>query len=143
MVKNPGGLYLKASPSAEDAVVIQDDARSGLPVLARLGDLGAAVGAYTPRQAAYQAVAYASTITIEPTLGAVVQVGALTGNIVIAAPTSPQNGDTLCILLKQDATGGRTVTWNAAFATGSLPVVDTAANARTQATFVYADSVWQ
>lgn len=142
-------LTSKGSPVGADIIPILDSAASNANKRTTLAALPiptavqTAITAITPRQAAYQAVAYASTITIDPTAGAVVQVGALTGNLTIAAPTSPQNGDTLCICLKQDATGGRTVAWNAAFATDSVPALNTAANARTQATFVYADSIWQ
>lgn len=47
----------------------------------------------------------------------------LTGNVTINAPTNPQNGQTIQILIRQDATGSRTVTWNAVFcfAGGSAP----------------------
>jgi hypothetical protein len=39
----------------------------------------------------------------------------LTEDITVNAPTNPQNGQTIWIILQQDATGDWTVTWNAAF----------------------------
>ena len=49
----------------------------------------------------------------------------LTENITVNAPTNPQNGQTIWIVLKQDGTGSRTVTWNAifCFAGGSAPTM--------------------
>lgn len=101
--------------------------------------------AYTPRQAVHQTVAYAASITVDPTLGGVVQVGVLTGNLTINAPTSPQNGDILRFNFTQDGTGNRTVTYNAIFYTGSTTAqpLTLTANARSCATFVYSDGVWQ
>jgi hypothetical protein len=109
-------------------------------VLGAMSDMSAAVAAVS-RQNPYQLLSYAATLSIDPTLGAVVQVSALTGALTINAPLSPLNGDVLTICLKQDGTGGRVVTWNAIFV--SPPTVATGANARTVATFVYSDSVWQ
>ena len=55
----------------------------------------------------------------------------LTGNLTLAAPTSPSDGEVLNFRFKQDATGSRTLTLNAAFkfASGTAPVLSTAANA--------------
>jgi hypothetical protein len=39
----------------------------------------------------------------------------LTENITVNAPDNPQSGQTIKIMLKQDATGSRTVAWNAIF----------------------------
>lgn len=54
----------------------------------------------------------------------------LTENITVNAPSNPQNGQTIWIVLKQDATGSRTVTWNAifCFAGGSAPTMTATAN---------------
>jgi hypothetical protein len=38
-----------------------------------------------------------------------------TGNVTLSAPTNAQLGQTLCYQITQDATGGRTTTFNAAF----------------------------
>jgi hypothetical protein len=46
-------------------------------------------------------------------------------NVTISAPVDPVNGQTIWFLIKQDGTGGWTVTWNAAyrFAGGSAPTM--------------------
>jgi hypothetical protein len=55
----------------------------------------------------------------------------LGGNRIIAAPTN-MSAQTYILVLNQDATGNRTVTWNAVFKWpgGALPVLSTAANAK-------------
>lgn len=55
----------------------------------------------------------------------------LAGNRTLAAPTNMPVGSTCYIIVKQDATGNRTLTWNAAFKwpSGVAPVLSTAANA--------------
>lgn len=63
-----------------------------------------------------QVVAYAATVT--PTVSRhrnVMQIAALTGNIAIGAPIGARKGMSLTFLFTQDATGSRTVTWNAVF----------------------------
>lgn len=62
-----------------------------------------------------QSIAYAATITPNGALGERVIVGALTGNLTINAPSNPRTGGMLSFGFAQDATGGRTITWNAAF----------------------------
>lgn len=63
---------------------------------------------------------YAATVTPNVDTTDLLNIGALTGNITIGAPTgTPSDGQTLRIRLLQDGTGGRTVTWNAAFAFGT------------------------
>lgn len=56
---------------------------------------------------------------------------ALTENVTIAAPTNPRSGQVINIILKQDATGGRTVTFNAiyTFSGGGEPTATATANA--------------
>jgi hypothetical protein len=56
----------------------------------------------------------ASAVTPDCSLSNVFYV-ALTGNITINAPTNPRSGQVINIILKQDATGSRTVTFNAIF----------------------------
>jgi len=62
-----------------------------------------------------QDIAYAAAITPDLSLGTNIVVGALTGNLTINAPTNVVKGETLDIALVQDATGGRTITWDAVF----------------------------
>lgn len=72
------------------------------------------------------------------------------GNITIAAPTAgsaigPYPGQRLTFVITQDGTGGRTVTWNAAYV--GAPLVDPTASAVTVATFINTGStaspVWR
>lgn len=53
----------------------------------------------------------------------------LTENITIAAPTNPRSGQVINIILQQDATGGRTVTFNSifTFSGGGEPTATTTA----------------
>jgi hypothetical protein len=55
----------------------------------------------------------------------------LTGNLTLANPTSPTDGQILNFRFKQDATGSRTLTCGSAFkfAGGTSPILSTAANA--------------
>lgn len=85
---------------------------------------------------------YAATVTPAIT-GAMthVQVGVLTGNITIGAPTgSFAVGSRLSFGFTQDGTGSRTITWNAVFAftaNGSGT-----ANQKAATEFVYDGSRW-
>ena len=76
-------------------------------------------------------VNYAASVTPDLDLGTWFQVGALTGNITVNAPTNPRSGQVINIIFKQDATGGRTVTFNAIFLfpSGTAPTATAAANA--------------
>lgn len=67
------------------------------------------------------------------------------GNITIAAPTNGQTGSRLDITILQDATGSRTVTWNAAFkfAGAAAPTLTTTASRRDTFRFVYDGSAWR
>jgi hypothetical protein len=88
-----------------------------------------------------QAPAYAASLTIDATAGEIVDVGALTGAITINAPTNPVAGQELIFLLLQDGTGGRAVTWNAAF-THSWSDTGNTANKRASILFVYSGGGW-
>lgn len=66
-----------------------------------------------------QSIAYAASITPDLTAGNIFAVGTLTGNITINAPTGTlTDGKRITFRLNQDATGGRTMTWNAVFRFG-------------------------
>lgn len=65
-------------------------------------------------------VAYAATITPNSDTTDYLTIAALTGNLTLAAPTgTPVNGQKLMIDFTQDATGSRTITYNAAYAFGT------------------------
>lgn len=76
---------------------------------------GTNVIAITPSQFV-QTLVYAATLGAhDATNGERLVVGVLTGNITIPAPTNPRIGQELAYSFTQDATGARTITWNAAF----------------------------
>lgn len=65
----------------------------------------------------------------------------LTGNVTFNAPTNMTVGDKLRIMVQQDATGGRTVTFNASVFRAKT-AVDTTANLRTSWEFVFTGGLW-
>jgi hypothetical protein len=100
------------------------------------------VGIGTSSPAAKLAVVgtgYSPTITItdgatlnwDTSLGQVAQV-TLGGNRTFAAPTNLVNGGFYSLLIIQDGTGSRTISWNAVFdfAGGTAPTLSTAAGAK-------------
>lgn len=70
----------------------------------------------------------------------------LTENITMNAPTNPLSGQVINLILKQDGTGGRTVTWNSIykFPGGTDPTITSAASAVDVVTMQYdaTDAVW-
>ena len=60
-------------------------------------------------------IAYAASITPDLDNGNIINVGILTNDIIINAPINMRDDDILTIRLTQDGTGGRSVTWDAAF----------------------------
>lgn len=74
------------------------------------------------------AITYASTITPDFAARLAREV-TLTGNVTVAAPTGGKKGGTYVLTVKQDGTGNRTASWNAAFDWGSAgaPTMSTAA----------------
>lgn len=56
------------------------------------------------------AIDYAATVTTDASLGSTFEIGALTGNLTLANPTNPIDGQAVTWLIQQDGTGGRTVT---------------------------------
>jgi len=70
-----------------------------------------------------------ATISVNAALGDVFDV-TLGGNRTMAAPTNLTDGQTLIFRIKQDATGSRTITWNAIYDWGDngAPTLTTTAN---------------
>lgn len=70
----------------------------------------------------------------------------LTENIDMDAPINPLSGQVINLILKQDGTGGHTVTWNAIykFPSGTDPTITSAASAVDVITMQYdaTDQVW-
>lgn len=87
----------------------------------------------TIRQSGTQGIAYAASITPDPTLGDTVQVGLLTGAMTVANPAQAWTGARLTFTFQQDATGGRVVTFGSQYKTNWTP--STSANARNTITF--------
>lgn len=85
-------------------------------------------------------IAYAATITPNPYNGGIMKIGALTGNMTINAPTGSHTGMEIIFLFVQDATGGRALTWNAAYLTTFQP--DTRASSRSVVAFVFDGTSW-
>jgi hypothetical protein len=85
---------------------------------------------------------YASTITLDASAGGHFRV-TLTGNPAIASPANPADGQKITFELIQDGTGGRTVTWGAAFDFGSatVPVLTVTASKRDLIGWVYSASL--
>lgn len=88
--------------------------------------------------------AYAATLTTDASQAAggsslVVQVGTLTGNITISNPTNPTNRQRLEFVLKQDATGGRTLTLGNKFRFPSSSVLTSPISAANSTDFAAAN----
>ena len=68
----------------------------------------------------------------------------LAGNRTFAAPTNPTTGQFISILLIQDGTGGRTITWNAIyeFAADTAPTLTATASLGDLFTFRYNGTKW-
>ena len=88
----------------------------------------------------HQSVTYAATVTPDCALGEIVDIGTLTGNITVAAPTHPLRGLRLTLNFTEDATGGRTITLNSVFKATWTPV--TTASKRNTITFEYDGTNW-
>jgi len=82
---------------------------------------------------------FAASYTPVQYLGGTV-VMTLTANVTINAPAEPYIGQSLRFVLTQDATGGRTTTFNAIFKASWPPT--TTANAVNTITFVYNGTAW-
>lgn len=67
-------------------------------------------------QDGYVAATYAATYTPSVSKQTTVIAMTLTGNVTIAAPVGARRGMQLTFIFTQDATGSRTITWNAVFA---------------------------
>ncbi len=67
-----------------------------------------------PTRFPFATVTEAPTTTVDCNAGNS-QILTLTGNRVMAAPVNPADGQVLWLIVQQDGTGGRTLSWNAAF----------------------------
>ncbi len=88
-----------------------------------------------------QAPAFSATLNPDPTLGEIYEPGALTAGLTIGAPVNPAIGQVLIFSFLQDGTGGRTVTWNAAFIK-TWSDTGNGANTRSSVAFYYNGTSW-
>jgi hypothetical protein len=95
-------------------------------------------------------VPFATTVTPDIAQGSVWEIGALTAGITIANPIDSSSddgsgtapvGSLLTLIISQDATGSRTVTWGNAYRTVATPVATTLSKANT-ATFRFDGTSW-
>jgi len=89
-----------------------------------------------------QDVAYAATLTPDPTIGSFINVAALTGAMTINVPAAANSwtGARTTFGFTQDATGGRVVTFAAGYVVNQAP--PTTANAKSAIEFVYNGTNW-
>ena len=129
----------------------QDSGNHGAVVEIEATPDGAEDRVIVGRLGAPVAVAYASTVTPDLLKGnGVFNIGALTGNITIANPTgTPFDGQIIEFRIKQDATGGRTITamgsaFRATSACDNPPALSSGADKldRIYAEWVESDSKW-
>ncbi|MGH3848722.1 MAG: hypothetical protein ACRDRT_03290, partial [Pseudonocardiaceae bacterium] len=96
---------------------------------------------YLDRNQAWKILAVAFTASWTPEAdAALIQRMTLTANLTINAPTRAYKGQWLLFELSQDATGGRTMTFNAVFKKNWTPV--TTANAINTIMFTYNGTNW-
>lgn len=89
----------------------------------------------------WQSPAFAASYTPDLSLGNHINVGTLTDNVTINAPTNSILGQRLSFFFLQDGTGGRTVTWNATYKVSWSDTGNTA-NKRAAVEFYYNGSNW-
>lgn len=94
-------------------------------------------------QGKYQSVAYAATITPDASLGDQIQIGTLTGNLILNQPTNGYAGATVTFYFYQDGTGGRTVTYNGANWRVRADTIDTTAYHWSTVSFTFDGTWWQ
>ncbi len=81
---------------------------------------------------------YAASVTVDFTVNNIARIGALTGGITMNAPTGGISGPLYVVSMLQDGTGGRAVTWNAAFVfSEGYEMICPTASALTTWVFVY------
>lgn len=131
------GLDLKAT--ATDNTIEMYVSGHATPITATTTTAAASNAVRLNSNAGVQSLAYAASVTPDPYKGGTVLM-TLTGNLTINAPSNPYAGQRLQFVFTQDATGGRTVTFAAAFKTAWTPT--TTANARNVIEFVHDGANW-
>lgn len=98
-------------------------------------------GTFTGRTVpAVFALTFATTIAVDASLGNYARVTLTASTGTLGAPSNAVDGQALIVEISQDATGSRTMAWNAAWQFSTLfasPTLSTAANAIDMVAFIY------
>lgn len=111
------------------------------PSAAYLGGTTGATQQVVKRTRTTNSSAFAASFDTNADSGEVVEIGALTNNITINAPSNALRGRRLTYLITQDGTGGRTVTWNSVFKQAWSDTGNTASK-RSSIQFYYNGTNW-
>lgn len=148
VLNRAGGAYTMGTAfnCADGLGADVDAAVTGVGALLNGGQTGAGNRFRVNGEGGVASVAYAATITPNPNDATTYVVGTLTGALTLADPTSAMTrgirpGMRLELLLTQDATGGRVVTFGSSFKTTSA--VATTASSSTLLAFVYDGTYWR
>lgn len=87
--------------------------------------------------------AFAASVTPDATTATIWEPGAATAGVTYNAPTNPALGQILVIVTTQDGTGGRTITYNAAFKTAGAAAVSTTLSTKNIDVFFYDGTNWR
>lgn len=137
---NPVSVHRSIDSTAAEVVVEQLD--GSVPAAVTVASNGGTLTRVDVARAGQhvEAVTYGATITPVVTGRDSTKAITLTGNTTINAPTGAWTGARMTFVFTQDGTGGRTVTWNAAFKVNWTPT--TTANKINTVSFEYNGTAW-
>jgi hypothetical protein len=137
------GILKGNGTSAFTAVTAPTGALVGTTDTQTLTNKTVEAGTFTNGYTEEVATANTSTAYTIDLAGGSVQILTLTGNCTFTFPTATA-GQSFILLLKQDGTGGRTVTWPAAvkWPGGTAPTITSTASKMDKLVFTAADSNW-
>lgn len=136
-----GNLVNITSVASLSPEVVIYDCRTN-PAAAYLGGSLGATQTVLKRVRHTNSTAFVASFTPNADSGEIIELGNLSSNLTVNAPTNPLRGRYLLFRLSQDGTGGWTVTWNAAFNQKWSDAGNTASK-RSTILFYYDGSVWQ
>jgi hypothetical protein len=137
------GILKGNGTSAFTAVTAPTGALVGTTDTQTLTNKTVEAGTFTNGYTEEVATANTSTAYTIDLAGGSVQILTLTGNCTFTFPTATA-GQSFILLLKQDGTGGRTVTWPASveWPGGTAPTITSTASKMDKLVFTAADSNW-
>jgi hypothetical protein len=137
------GVVIGNGTSAFTTVTAPTGALVGTTDTQTLTNKTVEAGTFTNGYTEEVATANTSTAYTIDLAGGSVQILTLTGNCTFTFPTATA-GQSFILLLKQDGTGGRTVTWPAAvkWPGGTAPTITSTASKMDKLVFTAADSNW-